>query len=525
MNKKILAVIIIITVLLLAALFVYYDHKLIDNMVQTGQEQQTAEGLGPEGEVDSGGTGDTGNSNNTDGASDTGETGETTPATSPAGIGADASGRLTGPEALLSEEAVDVRYDTPEYDLKLSLCENQDKKTFIRMEYNLNGTRRSNELDEGSLPELAGLFGKRAETPGWEGGYGISQALLNPIFGQLYILINDVPPGEYMQSSFYLIDLADLSVKKLFYYPGRYGRMEFNGNFNLLAYSFGDPPVLSVHQEDNLIEVFDCKNVEYLVKGNLYMPDRRNIGKNSSNSVLYDYWFEGWNSPNVLKLKMGRRPLSAPDTKPVISGVLYDISKNLLLDSNGSELKPEAAVENTAESSVSTDTVGESSVSTSVSGVMGENSASTSISEDTGGAMGEVSDSAIKPTDSEPLKTLKSFYSYLNSEKTYNNAMELLDDGFTLRLGMLEQFGVTEINKDDIFSEYNEDNINLYSELLKAANFDTIAKENTKGNLSAITYYQVMNLGADTAGRQYLSAQLKLMDGKWKITLIEDGVG
>jgi hypothetical protein len=102
--------------------------------------------------------------------------------------------------------------------------------------------------------------------------------------------------------------------------------------------------------------------------------------------------------------------------------------------------------------------------------------------------------------------------------------MELLDDGFILKLGMLEQFGVTLINKDDISSEYNDDNINLYSELLKAANFDTIAKENIKGDSSTITYYQVMNLGEDSHEKQYLSAQLKLNEDKWKIKLIEDGV-
>ena len=102
--------------------------------------------------------------------------------------------------------------------------------------------------------------------------------------------------------------------------------------------------------------------------------------------------------------------------------------------------------------------------------------------------------------------------------------MDMLDDGFILRLGMLEQFGVTEINKDDISSEYNDDNINLYSELLKAANFDTIAGENTKGSQSTITYYQILNVGEGSHDRQYLSAQLRLADGKWKITLIEDGV-
>lgn len=538
MNRKATAILVILTVLLLAALFIYYDHKLVDDFVQTSQVQQTPEAsdTGIEGTAAVGTAGVNGGTPGADG-----DVIEGTTAASQAG-GADTTGRPQEPEPLLNDEAVDVRYNSPEYDLKLELCESPDKKTFIRMKYYMDGSERINELDEDSLPELAGLFEKRAENPGADGGYNISQALLNPVFGQLYILVNDVPPGEYMQSSFYMIDLKDLSVKKLFYYPGKYGKMEFNKDFRLLAYSFGDPPVLSVHQEDNLVEVFDCKNAEYVVKGNLYMPQQHIIGTNSSKEALYDFWFEGWNSQKVLKLKMGSRPLSAPDTEPVLTKVLYDISRNLLLDVNGGELKIKAP-DNSAASSISTEEPDEGSgddkagggktdggksynAATTGSKTAAGSKAGSGTSGDPGkaGSNPAGSDAAVKSADSEPLKVLKNFYINLNSEDTYKKAMEMLDDGFVLRLGMLEQFGVTVINKEDISSEYNEDNINLYSELLKAANFDTIAKENTKGSLSTITYYQVMSLGEDSHERQYLSARLRLADGKWKITSIEDGV-
>ncbi len=537
MNRKALAVIVILTVLLLAALFVYYDHKLVDNFVQTAEEQQTPEASNTG--VDGTAIGGTAVADAA-GADAAGENSTV----SQAGDGANTAGQPPAPEPVLNAEKVDVRYNSPEYDLKLDLSESPDKKTFIRMKYYLDGSERINELAEDSLPELAGLFEKRKENAGTEGGYKISQALLNPVFGQLYILINDVPPGEYMQSSFYMIDLKDLSVKKLFYYPGKYGEMEFNKDFSLLAYSFGDPPVLSVHQEDNLVEVFDCKNTEYAVKGNLFLPEQHIIGTNSSKDVLYDFWFEGWNTQKVLKLKMGMRPLNAPDTEPVLKEVLYDISRNLLLDMNGGELKHEVP-DNSAASSISTEesdegsdnepekssmtgngtNAGQTGSKTTTDRTDGKTTAGSQTGDGTTGNPGKVgSDSAVKPTDSEPLKVLKNFYINLNSADTYTKAMDMLDDGFVLKLGMLEQFGVTAINKKDISSEYNEDNINLYSELLKAANFDTIAKENTKGSLSTIAYYQVMSLGEASHERQYLSAQLRLADGKWKITLIEDGV-
>lgn len=510
MNRKKLALLVILVVLLLAALFAYYDHKLIDNTVQTSEDGQTA-GAG-----------------STDGDVATVIDGGTVPTqagTSPAGIVPEMSDQASGSETLLNNEAVGVGYNSPEYDLKLSLCEDRDKKTFIRIEYYKNGSSAISEIDEGSLPELAGLFEKRAAEPGSEGGYRISQALLNPVYGQLYILINDVPPGEYMQSAFYMIDLSDMSVRKLFYYPGRYGEMKFNKDFTLLAYSFGDPPLLSVYQEDNLVEVYDCKNAEYIVRGNLYVPEHHIIGSNSSDAVLYDFWFEGWNSAKVLKLKMDSRPLSALENEPVTREVLYDVSKNLLLDLNGNKLKPEIP-DNSAASSVSFEAGGEDTGHGETGGKAGNDTGSAGNKTNSGSPGNPDpagSDSAVKPTDSAPLKTLKNFYIYLNSESTYKKAMDLLDDGFMLRLGMLEQFGVTTINKADISSEYNEDNINLYSELLKAANFDTMAKENTEGSQSTISYYQVMKLGENTQ-RQFLSARLVLTGGKWKITSIEDGV-
>lgn len=501
MNRTKQALLVILTVLLLAALFVYYDHKLIGNIVQTAEDQQTAG-------YKNSGTGDTSSVN--------GNTAGTQAEISPADIASDMSGQPDGSEPLLNNEAVDVVYNSPEYDLKLSLCESRDKRTYIRMEYCLKGLKTINELDEGSLPELAGLFEKRAENPGSKGGYRISQALLNPVFGQLYILINDVPPGEYMQSSFYLIDLGDMSVKKLFYYPGRYGEMKFNNDFTLLAYSFGDPPLLSVHQQDNLVEAYDCKNAEYVVKGNMFLPSHHTIGTNSREDILYDFWFEGWESARVLRLKMGSRPLNDPDTEPVMIEVLYDISKNILLDLNGNELKQEVPGDSQA-SSISIEATDDASKSGTKT--VGKGGSGTSGDTDQTG-----SDSLVKPTDSEPVKVLKNFYIYLNSKDTYKKAMDMLDEKFVLRLGMLGQFGVTEINKTDISSEYNDDNINLYSELLKAANFDTIAKENTKDGFSTITYYQIMSLGEDSHQRQFLSAHLEKTDGKWKITLIEDGV-
>jgi hypothetical protein len=191
------------------------------------------------------------------------------------------------------------------------------------------------------------------------------------------------------------------------------------------------------------------------------------------------------------------------------TGVLYDIERNLLLNLDGSELK---LVTKSTDSAPADDP--------DIADASGTDINAAGEGTETGGAIQTDAGKQGAVVDSEPVKTLKSFYSYLASEDDYAKAMQLLDSSFRLRLNMLQQFGVSEILKSDI----DADSASVYGELLKAAKFDTIANDVVKDNICTISYYQILRPSADSQMRQLMSAQLQKFDKVWKIILIEDGV-
>ena len=267
---------------LMLALFIYYDKMLVNQNVQTGQEPQGTH------------TTDAGGRNLPDTTAD--ETADNVSAGPDTGVLGIDTGNAAGNNGQFVEcEVVHVDGNTPEYEFRLELCEDAGGRTFIRMEYYLDGFSVVNELDDGKLTELAGIFEKRKQEDGKSKGFRIGQALLNPVMGQLYLLIHGIDLGEHVQASFYKINIRDLSIRKLFSYPALYGKMSFNADCSLLAYSFKDPAIMSFYQEDYLLDVYDCKNEEYLVRGNRDTGGKY-IGSNSNPDILYDYEFIEWQS-------------------------------------------------------------------------------------------------------------------------------------------------------------------------------------------------------------------------------------
>ena len=488
MSKSKVAVSFFVVVLLFAAVLVYFDTRLIKRTQQTAQESMNTQ---TSAESD-------GMVIQTEGSKSANNQEKTTADSSETAIEDMES------KAVIKSETVIVKGNTPEYGLELKLYENNEGRTFLRLQYYLNGIGHSNELDEGELPELAGIFGNREKEQGNAEAFRVRQAILNPVHSQLYLLIQDAPLGIYNQSAFYLIELNDMSIKKLFSYPGLYGEIACNKDYSLLAYSFGDPPHLSNLQEDNLVNVFDCKNGEYIIKNNRNMSGNV-LGKNSSPDYLYDYEFEAWQSASILRMRQAARPKNDLDSGLIQTEVLYDIEKNLLLLTDGSEQKTAPSEE--------TEII-------SAADIKGSQSNNSKDEEKNIETESSINTDVDEITDSEPVKVLQSFYSYLSKGDEYTNAMQLLDDSFQLKLDMLKQFGADVISKGDI----SIDSASVYSELLKAAKLDTITKAEIKDSICTVSYYQILELSTDSQVRQSMSAQLKKTEEAWKIILIEDGI-
>lgn len=489
-------IVLIVAVLMLAAAIIYFDTRLLDHVKQASRQQ---ENMPDQAGSDIGTVPDPGLSIGDGEDSEEGHGNEE-----------NGAGGNEGESRLIFSESVTVRYNTPEYDLEIMLCESEDNKTFLRLKYYRDGISFENELDQDQIPELAGIYEKRGDAG--RGGsqqedaaeqgpvsaenrpYAVGQALLNPVHGQLYLMVNGAQLDRYIQSSFYLVDLNDLSVKKLFSYPAKYGSMHFNRDFSKLAYSFSGSPRSGIYPEDSLVEVFDCINAEFLIRGSR-KPDNSLIGKNNPAGYIYDYAFEGWHSQNVMKLIQNARPSGNTGAEPVRSEVLYDIERDLILNPDGTEI---SATGNTGPDN----------------GIREE-----AVSGETEGS-GEMQGN--RQDRSEPVEQLKLFYKYLGSDSDYSRAMLMLADGFVLRMKLLVQFGVDEIHKSDI--DVNHEEAAMYAGLLKAAKFgDLMEISMPDANTAEISYTHVIGLTGDSQFSQLMKARMEKQGDNWVITLIEDG--
>jgi len=419
---------------------------------------------------------------------------------------------------ILRSEPIPVKENSPEYEIKLMLCQDDNQKIFLRLEYFLDGIGTVKELDEEQLPEISAFSVNTSSQHDVINTEIFKQVLLNPVYGQLYMLIHGGPADEFINTSFYRVDLADASVYKLFTYTAGYGEMAFSRDFNMLAYSFDDPPHMSFYQEDKVLEIYDCKAGEFVVKGSRD-GNSQPIGVNHTKGYLYDYEFVAWESANIVRLKQGTRKMSDLNAEPVKAEVLYDVRKNLLMSLAGGDWT--IPQETDSKDSGLPESSGDNGQGGSTS-VPGKGEDATDLDVNNPGA----GEATSNETDTgKPAMVLKAFYTYLQSEEDYNKAMKLLDDNFKLRMAMLRQFGVEEISKGDIDSQYNQENVSLYSNLLKAAKLDTIAKETEiDDNTVVITYYQNLGVSSDSQMRQLMSAKLVLVNKEYKIILIEDGV-
>ncbi len=375
------------------------------------------------------------------------------------------------PEPLKTEE-IKVSNNSPEYDLKMTLTEDGEKKSSLRLEYYYGGTGTVNTLDSTVIPEIDEIFEKRAEKAPEDKSYRVEKAYLNTKLAKVYFIVNGNGNAGVVQSDMYVFSLADAKAKKVFSNRGKYGGMLFSKDYKYLAYSYNDSEESSVLQESSLLEIIDCSKDDFIVK-NSRIKDDKKIGSNMKPESVYDYSFIAWDSNNTVKLK--QKPVL--DEKAAETDVLYDILKNLILGMDGMAINPE---------------------------------------KNAGAGKSEK-----PPAESDALKALKAFYTCLDSKNEYQKAMEFLDETFTIKLAIFKQFGISELSKSDISAE----DADIYSDMLRAASFDIMVSEESKDKIVTIAYYQNMKLSEDNSVRQPMSAQIKKTEKGWKITLLQDADG
>jgi len=366
-------------------------------------------------------------------------------------------------DQLLNMEDIEVKNNTPEYELKAALCEDENKKTFIEIGYYKDGQTVSEKIDEVSIPGLAGIFENRSSKNAAIGAFKVKYAYLNSKNNKLYLEIQGNVLKDFAETAMYSFNLGDLSVKELFSFQGKFSNVAFNKDYSKMAYSFENPPYSSMYQESSVFEIIDCTNDTFVIKGS-----RDKNGKlvgDRDPAYIYNYTFISWQSNSIVKLNQSYIPKKkAAGINQKTTIVVFNLDKNIFMNGDGTPL---------------------------------------------------ITDNVLK---NDAVKTLKNFYSLLGSEKDYPKAMELLTADFKLQMGILQQFGVSEITKADIDAK----NASVYSEILRQAKLDFIVKDDSVKNASTIYYYHTIALNADSKIRQALIARIEKVDGKWEIKSIKD---
>lgn len=479
----------IIVILLVGAVYLLLDRHATDSSINFSYSVGTKEAAG-----------DNSDAAATDKAKVTDEGGE----------GTASGGRedTAGDEIqIVKSVELEVRNNSPEYDLKVYLCRDSKGAEFLRFEYYYNGVGTVNELGADKIPELVDAFGEKAGEPD-KNIYKVKNVYLNSRYSKVYFAIRGEGSGDYAETAVYGVNLGDFSHKKLFSEAGKFSDLLFSKNFKYVGFSFFRNTDSGTYQEKSLLQVARCEDDLLLVKGSRTQNGDL-IGQPRDADFIRDYEILSWQSENTARLKETSRPKNGGahgDNKETAVEILYDVEKNVLLNIDGSLLEDPR------------DTGGKDGSEGNQGGSNGGKSDSAGgKSDNTGGKGGNASggsDTLSTGTESDAVKTLKAFYSYLSSESDYGKALDLLSDDFTLELGILKQLGVDVLTKKDIDLE----SASIYAGMLKIAKIDRIVREEASGDTVTIYYYQLFSMGNGAEVKVPIEVRLVKSGGGWKIS-------
>lgn len=402
---------------------------------------------------------------------------------------------------IIESRSIAVTGNSPLYDLKIFLQKNKQGDSFLRFEYYHNGSSKSEVVDKSQIPELISIANKKQRTEPKEEtveihNYGVKAAWLNPVYEKVYLLVEGESLSTVTGAAIYSYNLNSLLVKKVFSRAGYYSDLFFTDNYKYLGFSYKITGVDSTSQEESFLQVVDCESDEMIITESRHL-DGSTIGKNRDKDLLYSYTFLGWKSNDTSELKetsVKKTGTNEGNARSVERKVRYNINEDLFMDENGRILEESNSSQND---------------------FVVQNDDDTGTQESRG-----TQDEEGKDLEDHPGKTLEKFYQYLSSDGTglYENAMDLLDDGFVLEMNMFKQFNISEVRKSDI----SLDNVSVYRELLKAAKLDSISGVITEGDTSSIDYIQSLAINEGQEFKQKLKAFLRRCEDGWKILSIKE---
>ncbi|NTV88982.1 MAG: hypothetical protein HGA22_01240 [Clostridiales bacterium] len=438
---------------------------------------------------------------------------------------------------------IEVYGNTPEFDLKAQLFKTSSGNPFLRLEYYLDGSSTTRDIDSLMISELGGS----------------SQTIklyLNSTISKLYVFISAKSTSD---KALFVLKLSDARPELLFRGSGDYSGFEFSKDRLFLAYNssekvFGN----NIGNYQSFFSIIDCETDRFVVSKSRIDLSRL-IGSIDDKSDSLSITFMGWKDEKtaILQLSEGENQLN----------VLYDLKGNSLASLDGSELQAvwkqgagQAAEDQLPDSAAAAADSTSGALFDSTAGALFDSTACAAADSTAGGAAadgaseitagaGDAStdgssdtsaeaasgnsgeglqkdstaggQNAVREAEKQSVKALEAFYRALSDEKTWNDAMALLDEGFTIKLALFQQYGIEELKKSDI----NSSDASLYSSILKTAKYDILISNKAGTDSATLSYYQLLGDNEATRLRQELTAGLVKKSGRWLITYIKETGG
>ncbi|NSW90172.1 MAG: hypothetical protein HPY74_05745 [Firmicutes bacterium] len=466
----------------------------------------------------------------------------------------------------VSKSSINIINNSPEYEVEMYLCYDNDKLPFIEVEYYMQGVSKSMLYSASEIPALKEFLSDDNNK------FHISEGILNTKYAKLYFFVEkELNPKEIL-FDFYVLSLKDGNVKKLHGGKGHgFNRITFSPDKAHAAYSY----LVGDEGKDSFIQIFNCVVDNLLVADNKTL-DGKAIGKAEDNSRIYSYFILRWRSSEELRLKeysyLWNKEKSTRENESEVE-VTFNIKMGrVIYPEDKNKIENEGNTENTAspengdeqakteqegktglQEGISSPGAGQdkeqpeqeetqkrdqSETSSNVEAVSGqlpkdstpqENSNVPESGNESTEGTNRLDETGGKLSYSEAVSVLKSFYEYVNNAR-YEEAYNLVDEKirFNVLKKILEQMfqGVevnTEINKSDIDVKFFAGLIETTG-MFKNVEIEEIIKEEKSDTISKVYYYHTMMMDETSwPVTMPIIATLRKTDNGWKISAFDDG--
>lgn len=217
-----------------------------------------------------------------------------------------------------SEKIIDIIDNSPEYEVEMTFCYDNDKNPFLTIDYFIKGASKSLVYTSKEIPALMKYRDSNGSTKDnnnaelTELKINVNEGILNGKYGKLYVFIENILHDK-IEFHLYVFDLEDESVKRLYMGEGdNFNKLIFSsdkkyGAFTYLTDCIDKSNDIVGPEKYSCIQIFNCVSDSVLVADNKtaagknigYIEDNNRVDSNR----VYSYSIIRWKSSEELRLR------------------------------------------------------------------------------------------------------------------------------------------------------------------------------------------------------------------------------